>query len=119
LTYRIGSEAIIEQSINESQAYTPSCDSWGYDLGCPQIMDFSQNYIFLGVGVAISVLGFFLKKEARKTQQMDEKLQELGLKIEKNDVRDSERWTNAYKLLEDRREDIKSIFSKLEEKKRR
>jgi len=82
-------------------------------------MDFSQNYIFLGVGVAISVLGFFLKKEARKTQQMDEKLQELGLKIEKNDVRDSERWRNANKLLEDRREDVKALFSKLEEKKRR
>lgn len=83
------------------------------------MMDGLQDYIFLGVGVAISVLGFFLKKEARKTQQMDERLQELGLKIAKNDVRDAERWTNTLKLLEDRREDIKSIFAKLEEKKRR
>jgi|TARA_R110000824_G_scaffold400791_2_gene609352 hypothetical protein len=82
-------------------------------------MDFPQDYIFLGVGVAISVLGFFLKKEARKTQMMDETLQELGLKIAKNDVRDSERWNNALKLLEDRREDIKDIYSKLEGKKRR
>jgi hypothetical protein len=78
-----------------------------------------QDYIFLGVGVAISVLGFFLKKEARKTQMMDDSLQELGLKIAKNDVRDRERWSTANKLLEDRREDIKNIYMKLEEKKRR
>jgi hypothetical protein len=83
------------------------------------MMDFPQDYIFLGVGVAISVLGFFLKKEARKTQVMEDKLSDLGLKMAQNDVRDSERWRNATKLLEDRREDIKSIFSKLEEKKRR
>lgn len=78
-----------------------------------------QDYIFLGVGVAISVLGFFLKKEARKTQMMDDSLQELRLKIAKNDVRDGERWRTANKLLEDRREDIKLLFAKLEEKKRR
>jgi hypothetical protein len=50
---------------------------------------------------------------------MDERLQDLGLKIAKNDVRDSERWSNTMKLLEDRREDIKTIFAKLEEKRRR
>ena len=78
-----------------------------------------NSYIFLGVGVAISVLGFFLKREARKTQQMDDSLQELQLKIAKNDVRDAERWNVANKLLEDRREDIKSIYMKLEEKQQR
>ena len=78
-----------------------------------------NSYIFLGVGVAISVLGFFLKKEARKTQQMDDTLTDLQLKIAKNDVRDTERWNVATKLLEDRREDIKSIFAKLEEKQQR
>ena len=82
-------------------------------------MDFPQDYIFLGVGVAISVLGFFLKKEARKTQEMDSKIQELALQMAQNDVRDSERWKNATKLLEDRREDIKVIFAKLEGKARR
>ena len=81
-------------------------------------MDFPHDYIFLGVGVAISVLGFFLKKEARKTQQMDERLLELTLKMAQNDVRDSERWSNATKLFEDRREDIKTIFSKLEDRRK-
>lgn len=80
-------------------------------------MDFPSDYIFLGVGVALSILGFFLKKEARKTQQMDETLQGLSLKIAQNDVRDSERWTNAMKLLEDRREDVKNIYAKLEERR--
>ena len=82
-------------------------------------MDFPQDYIFLGVGVAISVLGFFLKKEAKKTQDMDTKIQELALQMAQNDVRDFERWKNATKLLEDRREDIKVIFAKLEGKERR
>ena len=80
-------------------------------------MDFPSDYIFLGVGVALSILGFFLKKEARKTQQMEETLQGLSLKIAQNDVRDSERWTNAMKLLEDRREDVKNLYAKLEERR--
>jgi hypothetical protein len=80
-------------------------------------MEFPSDYIFLGVGVALSILGFFLKKEARKTQQMEETLQGLSLKIAQNDVRDSERWTNAMKLLEDRREDVKNLYAKLEERR--
>ena len=80
-------------------------------------MDFPHDYIFLGVGVALSILGFFLKKEAQKTLRMEETLQALGLTIAKNDVRDSERWTNAMKLLEDRREDVKTIYAKLEKRR--
>ena len=80
-------------------------------------MDFPSDYIFLGVGVALSILGFFLKKEARKTQQMDETLQGLSLKIAQNDVRDCERWSVAMKLLEDRREDVKNLYAKLEKRR--
>ena len=75
-----------------------------------------HNYMFLGVGVAISVLGFFLKKEAAKAQEMDNRIKDLEVRMAKNDVRDIERWKIAAKTLEDRRVDIKALFDKLEGK---
>ena len=75
-----------------------------------------HNYMFLGVGVAISVLGFFLKKEAAKAQEMDNRIKDLEVRMAKNDVRDIERWKIADKTLEDRRVDIKALFDKLEGK---
>ena len=73
-----------------------------------------HNYIFLGVGVAISVLGFFLKKEARKSHENDKRIATLEVLLAKNEVRDGERWKVCHKVLEDRRDDIKTIFTKLE-----
>jgi hypothetical protein len=73
-----------------------------------------HNYIFLGVGVAISVLGFFLKKEARKSHENDKRIGTLEVLLAKNEVRDCERWSVCHKVLEDRREDIKSLFRRLE-----
>ena len=79
-------------------------------------MDF-QGYIFLGVGVAISVLGFFLKKEARKADNLDQRLGNVETDLAKNEARDLERWIVANKLMEDRRVDIQKLFEKLEGKK--
>ena len=79
-------------------------------------MDF-QGYIFLGVGGAISVLGFFLKKEARKADSLDQRLGKVETDLAKNEARDLERWVVANKLLEDRRQDIQKLFEKLEGKK--
>jgi len=79
-------------------------------------MDF-QGYIFLGVGVAISVLGFFLKKEARKADNLDQRLGKVETDLAKNEARDLERWIVANKLMEDRRVDIQKLFEKLEGKK--
>jgi len=79
-------------------------------------MDF-QGYIFLGVGVAISVLGFFLKKEARKADSLDQRLGKVETDLAKNEARDLERWIVANKLMEDRRVDIQKLFEKLEGKK--
>lgn len=78
-------------------------------------MDFPQDYIFLGVGVALSVLGFFLKKEARKSQENDQRIGSLEILLAKNEVRDSERWMVANKLLEDRRNDVQKIFDKIDQ----
>ena len=79
----------------------------------------SQSYMFLGVGVALSVLGFFLKKEAKRATDNDSRISDLEILMAKNEVRDFEKWKNANKMLEDRRVDIKLIFEKLEGKKRR
>jgi hypothetical protein len=72
-----------------------------------------DSYIFLGVGVAISVLGFFLKKEARKAAELESRLASLEVLWAKNEARDSERWIQANKLLEDRRDDVRNIYDKL------
>ena len=76
-----------------------------------------DGYIFLGVGVAISVLGFFLKKESKKTDEVASRISTVEMLVAKNDVRDAERWKVANKLMEDRREDVKALYAKLEGKK--
>ena len=76
-----------------------------------------QAYVFLGVGCALSVLGFFLRKEAKKAGELDQRVKSLETNLAKNEARDFERWTVANKVLEDRRDDIKSLFEKLNAKK--
>tara|TARA_Y100001938_G_C7958196_1_gene362870 strand:+ start:493 stop:744 length:252 start_codon:yes stop_codon:yes gene_type:complete len=75
-----------------------------------------ESYMFLGVTVALSVLGFFLKREARKSAENDKRISMLEMLLAKNDVRDHERWKKANKELEDRRIDVQTLFSKLEGK---
>ncbi len=78
-----------------------------------------ESYMFLGVTVALSVLGFFLKREARKSQDNELRIATLEVLLAKNEVRDRERWKVCDKVLEDRRDDIKTLFSKLENFERR
>ena len=73
----------------------------------------SNSYIFLGVGVALSILGFFLKKEARKASELDERVKALEIMTAKNEVRDSERWNQTNKLLEDRRLDVAKLYDRI------
>ena len=75
-----------------------------------------HNYIFLGVGVASSVLGFFLKKEAQKSAENDKRISTLEVLLAKNEVRDRERWKVCNKVLEDRRDDIKTLFAAVNKK---
>ncbi len=72
--------------------------------------------MFVGVSVALSVLGFFLKREARKSEEADSRIGNLEMLIAKNDVRDCERWKVANKLLEDRRADIQKLFDLVNKK---
>lgn len=69
-----------------------------------------ETYIFLGLSVAVSVLGFFLK---RLKEEIDV-LKARNAKLEVSTAREFEKVRNLEKIAEDRREDIKSIFSKLE-----
>ena len=73
-----------------------------------------ESYMFLGVTVALSVLGFFLKREARRSAENDQRIAQLELLMAKNDVRDHVRWKNADKLAEDRRNDVMKIYDKID-----
>ena len=73
-----------------------------------------ESYMFLGVTVALSVLGFFLKKEAKKSEDMNQRIGTLEILMAKNEVRDCERWKVAHKLMEDRRDDVVKIYDKLD-----
>jgi hypothetical protein len=69
-----------------------------------------EAWMFVGVSVALSVLGFFLKREARKSVENDTRIGQLEMMMAKNDVLDTERWKVANKLLEDRRNDVQKLF---------
>ena len=68
-----------------------------------------STYMFAGVGVALSVLAFFLKKNKMEIDSMKETVRKLEL----NDARNSERVRTLLKTVEDRRKDIQKIFDKI------
>lgn len=68
-------------------------------------MEYSP-YIFLGMGAAISVLGFFLKRIKEDVDVVKSR----NTRLEVNAARDFERIKYLEKITEDRREDIKRIY---------
>ena len=68
-------------------------------------MDMS-SFAFVGLGVAVSVLGFFLKRIKEDVDVVKSR----NAKLEVNAARDSERVRHLEKITEDRREDIKRIY---------
>jgi hypothetical protein len=65
-----------------------------------------STYMFAGVGVALSVLAFFLKKNKLEL----DKLNEIVRKLELSDASKAERMNEMVKVLEDRRQDIQKLF---------
>ena len=65
-----------------------------------------ETYIFLGLSVAVSVIGFFLKriKEEVDVQKAKNAKLEIGV------ARHYEKIRTLEKLAEDRRDDVKRIF---------
>ena len=78
-------------------------------------MEFSE-YIFIGIGACFSIIGYFLKRENKRLDDLEDLLNKMNLKIVQNDVRDSERWGQINKGLEDRRMDIRKLYDLVQKK---
>jgi len=81
-------------------------------LGVHIIMEV-EKIILVALGMMVSMVAFFLKKESLKVDRLSKRVQHMEIDLAKNCARDSERWTQTTKLLEDRRTDIIKIFEKL------
>ena len=75
-----------------------------------------SEYVLIGIGTAISVIGYFLKRENRKLDALEKKVGDINVTLAKNDVRDKERWEQTNKRLEDRRVDIRKLYDLVQEK---
>ena len=74
------------------------------------------EYIFIGIGACFSIIGYFLKRENKRLDDLEDLLNKMNLKIVQNDVRDSERWGQINKGLEDRRMDIRKLYDLVQKK---
>lgn len=72
-----------------------------------------DKIILFALGMMLSVVAFFLKKESLKVDRLSKRMQEIEIDLAKNDARDAERWVQTTKLLEDRRNDVVNLFEKL------
>ena len=72
------------------------------------------DVVFLALGLMVSVVAFFLKKESSRVDRISKQVRDIEIDLAKNDARDSERWTQVSKVLEDRRQDSIKLFEKFE-----
>lgn len=72
-----------------------------------------EEIILVALGMTVSVVAFFLKKESLKVDRLSKRIQIMEIDLAKNDARDAERWVQTTKLLEDRRNDVVKLFDKL------
>ena len=68
--------------------------------------------MFAGVGVALSILAFFIKRNKWELDDMKERLRD----IEISHAGQVKEVNHLNKLAEDRREDIKKLFERMEGK---
>tara|TARA_Y100000004_G_scaffold28994_1_gene29859 strand:+ start:25788 stop:26006 length:219 start_codon:yes stop_codon:yes gene_type:complete len=66
-------------------------------------------YIFTGIGVTLSILAFFLKKNKNEIDTLKEHLRDIELENAKQE----EKIHFLEKVSEDRRRDIQKIFEKV------
>lgn len=66
------------------------------------------NYWVVGIGVALSVLGFFLKRMKEEIEIANEKTNRTERKV----IELQTKVALMEKLLEDRRQDIKNLYEK-------
>lgn len=72
--------------------------------------------VFVALGIMVSVVAFFLKRESMKVDRIQKRLTDIEIELAKNSARDCERWNQTSKLLEDRRIDIHQIFDQINKK---
>ena len=72
--------------------------------------------VFVALGIMVSVVAFFLKRESMKVDRIQKRLTDMEIELAKNSARDTERWNQTSKLLEDRRIDIHQIFDQINKK---
>ena len=98
------------------------CKAWHYNTNninesqvfCVFIIMEIQEIMIASVGVLVSVIAFYLKRESSKIQRLGSKIRRIEVDLAKNGARDSERWEQTQRLLEDRRKDVVRIFEKLD-----
>ena len=73
-----------------------------------------EKIVLIALGMMVSMVAFFLKKESMKIDRLSKRIQQMEIDLAKNSARDAERWTQTTKLLEDRRTDVIKIFEKLD-----
>ena len=71
-----------------------------------------SHYMFAGVGVAVSILAFFIKRNKWEIDDMKERLRQ----IEISDAGQSKDVEHLTKRSEDRRRDIQKLIEKLDAK---
>ena len=71
-----------------------------------------SHYMFAGVGVALSILAFFIKRNKAEIEKMNERFRQ----VEISDAGQSKDLEHLTKLAEDRREDVKNLFKRMEDK---
>jgi len=69
--------------------------------------------VFVTLGIMLSVVAFFLKRESMKVDRLQKRITDMEIELARNSARDSERWRQTTKLLEDRRVDIHQIFDQI------
>ena len=72
--------------------------------------------VFVALGIMLSVVAFFLKKESMKIDRLQKRVVDMEIELAKNSARDAERWNQTTKLLEDRRVDVHQIFDQINKK---
>ena len=71
-----------------------------------------SHYMFVGVGMALSILAFFIKRNKWELEKMNDRLRQLEI----SNAGQSKDLAHLTKLAEDRREDVKNLFKRLEDK---
>ena len=78
-------------------------------------MEFSE-YLFIGIGACFSIIGYFLKRENKLLEDMEDTINQINITLAKNEVKDAERWSQTDKRLEDRRMDIRKLYDLVQKK---